>query len=185
MENPVAAGGAKTIVVIDDDEDFVSLVKMMLAETGARIVPAFGGREGLELIRQHPPDLVILDLALPDISGWEVFLQLRDDAATSETPVIILTNQGTRVDRNFSLRVAQVHDFLSKPCLPSQLRQSVASALRNSPKPAPADTANAPPVAANAPPVAANAPPVAANAPPVAANAPPVAANAPPVAPKT
>ncbi len=89
------------------------------------------GREGLDAIRRVQPDLVILDLALPDISGWEVFMQMRAEPATSETPVIILTNQGTRVDRNFGLRVARVHDFLMKPCLPSQLRQSVVSALRS------------------------------------------------------
>jgi DNA-binding response OmpR family regulator len=126
-----AAGGEETVVVIEDDEDFLALVKMMLADTGLHVVPAFGGREGLDAIRQHRPGLVILDLALPDISGWEVFMQMRAEPATSQTPVIILTNRGTRVDRNFGLRVAGVHDFLMKPCLPSQLRQSVASALRN------------------------------------------------------
>jgi len=128
----MGASDRKTIVVIEDDEDFLALVKLMLADDQTEIVPALGGREGLDLIRQRRPDLVILDLVLPDISGWEVFMQLRADPATSQTPVIILTNQGTRVDRNFSLRVARVHDFLIKPCLPSQLRQSVASALRNS-----------------------------------------------------
>ncbi len=128
----MGASDRKTVVVIEDDEDFLALVNMMLAGSPVEIVPALGGREGLEAIRQRRPDLVILDLVLPDISGWEVFLQMRADAATTETPVIILTNQGTRVDRNFSLRVARIHDFLTKPCLPSQLRQSVASALRNS-----------------------------------------------------
>jgi DNA-binding response OmpR family regulator len=130
METPVE-GNQKTVVVIEDDEDFLGLVKLMLADTGLQIVPALGGREGLDAIRQVQPDLVILDLVLPDLSGWEVFMQMRAVPATSETPVIILTNQGTRVDRNFGLRVARVHDFLMKPCLPSQLRQSVVSALRS------------------------------------------------------
>ena len=124
-------GNQKTVVVIEDDEDFLGLVKLMLADTGLQIVPALGGREGLDAIRQVQPDLVILDLVLPDLSGWEVFMQMRAVPATSETPVIILTNQGTSVDRNFGLRVAHVHDFLMKPCLPSQLRQSVVSALRS------------------------------------------------------
>ena len=124
-------GNRQTVVVIEDDEDFLGLVKLMLADTGLQIVPALGGREGLDAIRQVQPDLVILDLVLPDLSGWEVFMQMRAVPATSETPVIILTNQGTRVDRNFGLRVAHVHDFLMKPCLPSQLRQSVVSALRS------------------------------------------------------
>ncbi len=136
-------GDKQTVVVIEDDEDFLGLVKLMLADTGLQIVPALDGREGLDAIRQVQPDLVILDLVLPDLSGWEVFMQMRAEPATSETPVIILTNQGTRVDRNFGLRVAHVHDFLMKPCLPSQLRQSVVSALRSRErmlaKPEPAD----------------------------------------------
>jgi DNA-binding response OmpR family regulator len=129
METKVE-GNRQTVVVIEDDEDFLGLVKLMLADTGLQIVPALDGREGLDAIRQVQPDLVILDLVLPDLSGWEVFMQMRAEPATSETPVIILTNQGTRVDRNFGLRVARVLDFLMKPCLPSQLRQSVVSALR-------------------------------------------------------
>jgi DNA-binding response OmpR family regulator len=123
------ASEKKTIVVIDDDEDFLALVRMMLAENQFQIIPALTGQAGLDAIRAHRPDLVILDLALPDISGWEVFVQMRAEAATSQTPVIVLTNKGTRVDRTFGLRVAHVHDFLTKPCLPSQLRQSVASAF--------------------------------------------------------
>lgn len=122
----------KTVVVVEDDEDFLALVNMMLAECPVRLVPALTGREGLATIREQKPDVVILDLALPDINGWEVFVQMRADPETQHTPVIVLTNQGTRVDRNFGLRVAHVHDFLSKPCLPSQLRQSVMSALQES-----------------------------------------------------
>ena len=119
----------KKILVIEDDEDFLALVNMMLADTHVEIIPALTGLQGLKAIHAHRPDVVILDLTLPDMNGWEVFIQMRDHAETQAIPVIILTSYGTRVDRNFSLRVARVHDFLTKPCLPSQLRQSVASAL--------------------------------------------------------
>jgi DNA-binding response OmpR family regulator len=118
-----------TIVVIEDDEDFLTLVNMMLAEDQITIVGALNGRDGLDAIRTHRPDLVILDLMLPDMNGWEVFMKMRDDPASRETPVIILSVQGTRHDKTFGLHVARVHDYLTKPCLPSQLRQSVASAL--------------------------------------------------------
>jgi DNA-binding response OmpR family regulator len=119
----------KTIVVIEDDEDFLTLVNMMLAGDQFSIVGALNGREGLEAIRTHHPDLVILDLMLPDMNGWEVFMKVREDPASRELPVIILSVQGTRHDKTFGRHVAHVHDYLTKPCLPSQLRQSVASAL--------------------------------------------------------
>lgn len=128
----------KKIVVVEDDEDFVALVRMILSNGDVDLISATNGTRGLEAIRQHRPDLVILDLMLPDMHGWEVYMRLRSEAETQTTPVIILTSQGTRHDRNFSLQVARVHDYLMKPCLPSQLRQSVASALKAKSDPVPA-----------------------------------------------
>lgn len=124
-------GPKKKIVVVEDDEDFVALVRMILSNGEVEIISASGGARGLEAIRLHRPDLVILDLMLPDMHGWEVYMRMRSETETQDTPVIILTSQGTRHDRNFSLQVAHVHDYLMKPCLPSQLRQSVASALKD------------------------------------------------------
>lgn len=131
-------GPKKKIVVVEDDEDFVALVRMILSSSEVEIISASGGARGLDAIRLHHPDLVILDLMLPDMHGWEVYMRMRSEAETQDTPVIILTSQGTRHDRNFSLQVARVHDYLMKPCLPSQLRQSVASALKAKSDPIPA-----------------------------------------------
>ena len=131
-------GPKKKIVVVEDDEDFVALVRMILSNGEVEIISASSGARGLDAIRLHHPDLVILDLMLPDMHGWEVYMRMRSEAETQDTPVIILTSQGTRHDRNFSLQVARVHDYLMKPCLPSQLRQSVASALKAKSDPIPA-----------------------------------------------
>jgi len=116
--------GRKRIVIIDDDEDFLTLLQMILAPEGLEVIPHLLGRPGLEAIRRLRPDVVILDLMLPDINGWEVFMQMRDTPASAHIPVIILSSAGTRHDRSFSLQVAQVHDYLVKPCLPSRLRAS-------------------------------------------------------------
>ena len=121
--------GKKKIVVIEDDQDFLVLVKLMLADETLEVVSASSGVEGLEAVRTHHPDLVLLDLMLPDLNGWEIYVQMHDDPALEHIPVIILTCQGTRYDRTFGLYVAHVHDYLMKPFLPSQLRRSVASAL--------------------------------------------------------
>jgi len=129
MADQASSEVKKKIVVVEDDEDFLTLVNMMLADENIEVVPALDGETGLEAIRACRPDVVILDLILPDMNGWEVFMQMRNEVESKDIPVIILTNQGTRHDRTFSLFVAQVHDYLTKPCLPSQLRNSVASAL--------------------------------------------------------
>jgi DNA-binding response OmpR family regulator len=120
----------KRVVVVEDDDDFRTLVLLMLAGANLDLVAAATGQAGLEAIRAHPPDLVILDLMLPDMSGWDVFIAMRQAPPTADIPVIILSSVGTRHDRSFGMQVAQVHDYVTKPCLPSRLRASVASALR-------------------------------------------------------
>jgi CheY-like chemotaxis protein len=122
----------KTIVVVEDDDDFRWLVLKMLAGLegmALEIVAAADGRSGIEAIRACAPDLVILDLGLPDMNGWEVFMAMRQEPDSAGIPVIILSSEGTRLDRSFGLQVAQVHAYLVKPCLPSRLRESVVTAL--------------------------------------------------------
>ncbi len=119
----------RKVVVVEDDEDFMQLVRMILADIDIEVISAFSGRQGLEAIAAHKPQVVILDLMLPDMNGWEVYMHMRQTPPLADIPVIILTVQGTRQDRTFGAHVAKVHEYLLKPCLPSQLRQSVLSAL--------------------------------------------------------
>jgi DNA-binding response OmpR family regulator len=123
------SGHKKRVVLVEDDADFGELVALMLAESGIELVPATSGRAALLAMEERVPDLVILDLMLPDMSGWDVFINMRGAEATAHVPVIILCIVGTRHDRSFGLQIAQVHDYVVKPCLPSRLRASVASAL--------------------------------------------------------
>ncbi len=129
MASLVRSGLSKKVVVVEDDDDFRALVALMLADPNLELIPAATGRSGLDAIQAHQPDLVILDLMLPDMSGWDVFIAMRAAPASANIPVIILSSVGTRHDRSFGLQVAQVHDYVTKPCLPSRLRASVASAL--------------------------------------------------------
>ena len=122
-------GYKKTVVVVEDDDDFRALVALILADPNLELIPAANGQAGLDAIRAHRPDLVILDLMLPDMSGWDVFIAMRAARPSANIPVIILSSVGTRHDRSFGLQVAQVHDYVTKPCLPSRLRASVAAAL--------------------------------------------------------
>lgn len=119
----------KTVLAIEDDHDFLPLLRMMLADERWQVAVASTGEEGLAALRQLKPDVVILDLMLPDVHGWEILRRMRADPATAGIPVIILSVMGTRQERLNSRELNGVHDYLLKPCLPSQLRQSVASAL--------------------------------------------------------
>jgi len=119
----------KKVILVDDDADFSALVRMMFADSAVDMINLEDGRAAMPAIRAQKPDLVILDLMLPDMNGWEIFMAMRAEAESANIPVIILSCVGTRQDRSFGLQVAHVHDYLLKPCLPSRLRASVASAL--------------------------------------------------------
>ena len=128
---PNSVSPPKKIVVVEADEDLLHLIQMTLADCGAELLSAGSGQEGLALINASRPNVIVLDLALPDMSGWEIYIQLQNPpSAQPAPPVIILADDGTRLDRTFSLQVAQVHDYQVKPFLPSQLRKSVMEALR-------------------------------------------------------
>src|SRR5258708_23588673 len=119
----------KKVMVVDDDVDFSTLVRMILSDGDLEMIAVAAGMGAMPAIRAQQPDVVILDLMLPDMNGWEIFMAMRDEAQCADIPVIILSCVGTRHDRSFGLQVARVHDYLLKPCLPSRLRASVASAL--------------------------------------------------------
>jgi putative two-component system response regulator len=135
----------RTVILVDDDGDFNMLVRMMLSDDTVDVITVEDGLRAMPAIRAHAPDLVILDLMLPDMNGWEIFMAMRDEPATAGIPVIILSCVGTRSDQSFGRQVARVHDYLLKPCLPSRLRASVKSALA-----APAQAAVPPPNGARA-----------------------------------
>jgi DNA-binding response OmpR family regulator len=118
-----------TIVLIEGDEDLSALIQAVLAGPSTKVVTASTGRAGLELVRAQPPDLLLLDLSLPDMHGWEVFMQLQSPAGATPMPVIVLADRASRVDKSFGLQVAHIHDFVMKPFMPLQLRASVARAL--------------------------------------------------------
>ena len=103
------------ITIIEDESDIASLLAHRFACEGFQVTTAGDGRTGLDLVNTHHPDLVILDLLLPGLSGWEVFRSLKDSAETRGTPVIILSANGDVKDR-ISLLEAGVDDYIMKPC---------------------------------------------------------------------
>ena len=118
----------KSIVCIDDEPDMISFVELVLRDR-YELVGAMGGQEGLEAIQRVKPDLVLLDLMMPDMDGWEVYRQLKGDACLKDIPVIVVTAKGQSVDKIFGLHVAGVEDYLTKPFGPQQLLQSIEKVL--------------------------------------------------------
>ena len=119
-----AAGGIA--VVIEDDEDIRALVQAVLEQRGLRVLSASTGHDGLELVRQHRPDLVTLDLGLPDIDGFEVCRRIR---AVSDAYVIMLSARGDEVDQLVGLEIG-ADDYITKPFSPRDLRARVGAMLR-------------------------------------------------------
>jgi len=81
MEHPT-----KKIVYVEDEMEMIDLVKLILNRKGYEVIGAEGGREGLDLIRDLVPDLVLLDLMMPDIEGWDVYQQIRADEGNRQSP---------------------------------------------------------------------------------------------------
>ncbi len=122
------ADGDKHILVVEDDPKTADLVAMYLAREGYRPRVAHDGRQALALARQYPPVLVVLDLMLPKMDGWEVCRRLRQQ---SDVPVIMLTARGDEIDRVAGLTMG-ADDYVVKPFSPRELVARVQAVLRRS-----------------------------------------------------
>ena len=110
----------QTILTVDDVHDVTDLVHVNLTKAGYRVLTASCGREALETIRVAPPDLIILDLMLPDVDGFAVCEILRRQAATATIPIVILTAWATTDAQNLGLELGAL-DYLTKPFSPKEL----------------------------------------------------------------
>ncbi|MBI3287780.1 MAG: response regulator transcription factor [Chloroflexi bacterium] len=118
-----------TILVVDDEENIVELARLYLSQEGYRVVSAGDGRRALELAQAERPDLVVLDLMLPEVDGYEVCRQLRRQ---SDVPIIMLTARGEDVDRIVGLEMG-ADDYMVKPFNPRELVARVRAVLRRGP----------------------------------------------------
>jgi two-component system response regulator VicR len=119
----------KHIVCIDDDADMIELFHLILRRKGFEVSGVTGGEAGLKKIRETMPDLVLLDLMMPDMGGWEVYQQIKADEKTRNIPFIIVTAKALSIDKVLGLRVAKVDDYITKPFSPAALLKSVDQVL--------------------------------------------------------
>lgn len=123
------------ILVVDDEPDITALVAYHLARAGYRVSTAANGHEALDAVRRERPDIVVLDLMLPGMSGYEVLTSLRTQADTKDVGIILLTARREEADRIRGLELG-ADDYLTKPFSPGELTLRVGALLRRLAAPA-------------------------------------------------
>ncbi len=119
----------KKVVCVEDEPEIIDLIRLILGRKGFDLTGATGGLEGLEAIRRVKPDLVLLDLMMPDMDGWEVYQQMKADPDLKNIPVIVVTAKAQSIDKILGLHIAKVDDYVTKPFGPQELLQSVERVL--------------------------------------------------------
>jgi len=119
---------AKKILVVDDEKKIVDILKAYLERDGYQVSTAYDGRSALELARSNSPDLIILDLMLPEVSGWDVCRELRKE---SDVPVIMLTARDDTTDKIIGLELG-ADDYVTKPFDPKEIISRARAVLRRS-----------------------------------------------------
>lgn len=117
------------ILVVDDEPDVVRLIEFNLKAAGYDVITAEDGAEALQRARSASPDLIVLDLMLPEVEGLEVCKLLRRDPATAQVPIIILTAKAAEVDRILGLELG-ADDYVTKPFSPRELVLRVKKRLQ-------------------------------------------------------
>ena len=122
---------AERILIVDDEPDIVELLEYNLSQHGYVVTTARDGASALAEVRRERPDLILLDLMLPDVSGTEICRRLRKDDATESIPIMMITARGEEIDRVVGFEVG-ADDYVTKPFSPRELVLRVQAVLRRS-----------------------------------------------------
>src|SRR5262245_33003831 len=119
---------SEKILIIDDDLDTLRLVGLMLQRQGYQISASTSGQQGLDKAFNEEPDLILLDVMMPDMDGYEVTRRLRQNPSTMETPILMFTAKSQMEDKVIGFEVG-ANDYLTKPTHPSELQARVKTLL--------------------------------------------------------
>jgi len=109
------------IVYVEDDQDTINLVSLILNRHGFQLIGVTDSKNSLELISAEKPDLVLLDLMMPEIDGWEIFRQLKKKPETKNIPVIIITAKAQPIDKVLGLQIAKVDGLYLQAIYPGRI----------------------------------------------------------------
>ena len=124
----------KVIVYIEDEPDMVKLVRLILQHEGIELVGVVDAQRGVSMVREVKPDLILLDLMMPDMDGWEVFESLQADDELKRIPVIVITVRAAAIDKSMGLYVYKVEDYITKPFEMGELIRRIQRALAKKPE---------------------------------------------------
>jgi len=126
----MAEGQLHKVVCVEDEPEMIDLIRLILTRKGFEVIGANGGIKGLETIRAEKPDLVLLDLMMPEMDGWQVYQQLKADVSTADIPVIVVTAKAQNIDKVLGLHIAKVDDYIAKPFNLQELVDRVDKVLK-------------------------------------------------------
>lgn len=118
----------KKVLAVDDKPNIIMLIKSKLKANGFEVITAYNGATALELAFSEKPDLVLLDIMMPNMDGFEVFQKLKENDAMKNVPVVFLTASGQRADESRAMEMGAKY-FLTKPFSPNHLLEIVNKAL--------------------------------------------------------
>ncbi len=118
-----------TVLIVDDSSTEREIISKYLQESGLNISTAYSGEEALQTISQSKPDLIVLDVVLPGLSGFEICRQLKSEENTKKIPIIICSTKGTEMDKFWGLKQG-ADAYLAKPINGEELLRNVKNLLR-------------------------------------------------------
>ena len=124
----------KRILCIEDEAEMIDLMRLILERKGFEFRGASGGQKALDMLQQYKPDLVLLDLMMPGVDGWEVYRQLKARDDYKDIPVIVVTAKAQSIDKVLGLHIAHVDDYITKPFGAQELLNSIFRALKMQPQ---------------------------------------------------
>ncbi|MEO8396894.1 MAG: response regulator [Chloroflexota bacterium] len=122
----------RRVVCVEDEQDVIDLMRLIVERYGFEFIEARGGIKGMETVRRVKPDLVLLDLMMPGVDGWDVYDALTSEAETKDIPIVIVTARALHDARIAEMRLANAENLVTKPFGPAQLMETIERVLRSS-----------------------------------------------------
>lgn len=119
----------KKILIVDDEQNILNLIEMILETEDFEVSKAKSGAECITRAQEEIPDLILLDIIMPETDGWEVYRNLKEDPKTKHIPVAMLTVKANTIDKDMALEVIGVEDYITKPFTPEELVERVRKLL--------------------------------------------------------
>jgi DNA-binding response OmpR family regulator len=117
------------VVYVEDEPDMIKLVRLILRHEGIELIGVVDSQQGVSVARAVKPDLILLDLMMPDMDGWKVFQALKADVELRHIPVIILTVRAVVMNKSMGVYVRDVEDYITKPFETGELVRRIQRAL--------------------------------------------------------